>query len=162
MEIINEPELKELDSQTVAYVSFVGNYMGNSQVFKELFDKLCGWAGPKQLIGPDTIFLSSYQDDPNITPPDKMRLEVCMTIKDDVEVEGDTNKKQLPGGKYVVMRAELTGAEEYGPAWNKVVEWVNQNNHEIDMTRPSYEIYLNNPEEHPEKHHILDICMSVK
>jgi AraC family transcriptional regulator len=36
------------------------------------------------------------------------------------------------------------------------------NNYEVDMSRPSYEIYLNNPEEHPEKHHIINICMSVK
>ena len=162
MEIKNNPEIKELDGKTVAYVSFIGNYMGNAQVFKELFEKLCGWAGPKQLIGQDTIFLSSYQDDPKITPPDELKLEVCMTIKDDVEVEGDIKKKKLPGGKYAVMGAELTGAEEYGPAWNKLVEWMKENNLEIDMSRPSYEIYLNNPEEHPEKHHIVDICMSVK
>ncbi|MCK5509664.1 MAG: GyrI-like domain-containing protein [Desulfobacterales bacterium] len=60
------------------------------------------------------------------------------------------------------MHTELAGAEEYGPAWNVVVEWMENNNYEVDMSRPSYEIYLNNPEEHPEKHHIINICMSVK
>jgi AraC family transcriptional regulator len=30
------------------------------------------------------------------------------------------------------------------------------------MTRPSYELYLNNPDEHPEKHNIVEICLSVK
>ena len=162
MEIMNGPEIKELDEKTVAYVSFVGNYVGKTQVFKELFGKLCGWAGAKQLLGQGTVFLSSYPDDPNVTPPDKLRLEVCMVINDDVEVEGDVQKKKLPGGKYAVLRAELAGAEEYMQAWGKVIEWMEQNNHEIDMSRPSYEIYLNNPEEHPQKHHILDICMSIK
>ena len=57
---------------------------------------------------------------------------------------------------------ELTGAEEYGLAWDTVVEWIERNNYEVDMSRPSYKIYLNNPEEHPEKHHIVDICRSVK
>jgi AraC family transcriptional regulator len=85
-----------------------------------------------------------------------------MTIEDDVEVEGEINKKKLPGGKCVVMRVELTGAEEYGPAWEKIVEWVMQNNLEIDISRPSYEIYFNSPEEHPQGHHIFDICMAVK
>ena len=47
-------------------------------------------------------------------------------------------------------------------AWDTVVEWIERNNYEVDMSRPSYEIYLNNPEEHPEKHHIIDICRSVK
>ena len=162
MEIKNNPEIKELGGKTVAYVPFKGNYLNNSKVFKDLIEKLYEWAGPKGLITPDSILLSSYQDDCKITPPDELKLEVCMTIKADVEVEGDIKKKVLPGGKYVVMRAELKGAEEYGPAWDKLVEWIKENNLEIDLSRPSYEIYLNNPEEHPEKHHIVDICRSVK
>lgn len=158
----NEPEIRELTERQVAFVSFTGNYMGNPQIFADLFDKLCGWAGPKGLITQSTVFLSSYQDDPNITPPDELKLELCMSIPPDTEVGGDVQKKVLPGGKYSVMNAELTGPEEYGPAWNAVVEWIEKNNFEIDMSRPSYEIYLNNPEEHPEKHHIIDICMSIK
>lgn len=158
----NKPEIKQLEEKTVAYVSFTGNYLGNSKVFKDLIEKLYGWAGPKGLITSDSILLSSYQDDPKTTPPDELRLEICMTIKEDVEAEGDIKKKILPGGKYVVMHAELKGAEEYGPAWGQVVEWMKENNVEIDMSRPSYEIYLCKPEEHPEKHHIIDICMSAK
>jgi AraC family transcriptional regulator len=155
------PKLKELKERQVAFVSFKGNYMGNTQVFQDLFHKLCGWAGPKGLLTPETVILSSYQDDPNTTPPDELTLELCMSISDGVQVEGDIKKKVLSGGKYVVMHAELTGPEEYGQAWNTVVEWMLKNGYEIDMSRPSYEIYLNNPEEHPEKLHIIDICMSA-
>lgn len=162
MEIINEPEITELEERTVACVSFVGNYVGKVEVFAELFGKLGNWAGPKQLMGPDTLFMSAYYDDPGVTPPEELKLDACMTINDDVEVEGEIKKQKLPGGKYVVMHAELTGAEEYAPAWENIVEWLMRNNLEIDMSRASYEIYLNDPEEHPEKHHILDICMPVK
>ncbi|MDW7731448.1 MAG: GyrI-like domain-containing protein [Methanolobus sp.] len=162
MEIINKPEITEIEERNVAYVSFVGNYLGNAKVFEDLFGKLFNWAGPKHLMGPDTLLMSAYYDDPGVTPPEELKLDVCMTIEDDIEVEGEIQKKKLPGGKYVVMRAELTGPEEYGPAWEKVVEWLIQNNLEIDMSRASYEIYLNSPEEHPEKHHILDICMPVR
>ena len=162
MEIVNKPEIKELEEKNVVCVSFVGNYIGNAEVFKDLFGKLCGWAGPKQLINKDTVFISAYYDDPNTTPPEELKLDVCMTTNDDVEVEGEIKKKKLPGGKYVVMRAELTGPEEYGPAWTEIVEWLKQNNLEIDISRASYEIYLNDPNEHPKGHHILDICMGVK
>ncbi|WP_319506775.1 GyrI-like domain-containing protein [uncultured Methanolobus sp.] len=162
MEIINEPEITKIEERNVACVSFVGNYMENVKVFEDLFGKLGSWAGPKKLIGPDTLFMSAYYDDPGVTPPEELKLDVCMTIEGDIEVEGEVKKKMLPGGKYVVMRAELRGAEEYGPAWEKVVDWLVQNKLEIDMSRASYEIYLNSPEEHPEKHHILDICMPVK
>ncbi len=159
---IGQIKVKELKARPVAYISFIGNYMGNVQVFSDLFNKLCEWAGPKKLIGPDTVFSSAYYDDPNITPPDELRLDVCINIPEDASVDGEIQKQVLSGGKYVVMNSELSGPEEYGPAWNAVVEWMQQNSYEIDMTRPSYEIYLNNPEEHPEKHHIIDICMSAK
>ncbi|MDY6950131.1 MAG: GyrI-like domain-containing protein [Thermodesulfobacteriota bacterium] len=156
------PKIVELAERPVAFVSFTGNYIGNPQIFGELFGKLCGWAGPKGLISPTSVFLSAYQDDPRTTQPDELRLDVCMSIPEETEVDGDVQKRALPGGTYALMHSELTGPEEYGPAWTAVVEWVNQSSHEIDMSRPSYEIYLNNPEEHPEKHHIVDICMSVK
>ena len=162
LEVLIEPVMKNIEERTVVYVSFVGNYVGKTEVFAELFGKLFNWAGPKKLIGPDTLFLSTYYDDPGVTPPEELKLDVCMTIEDNVEVEGEVKKKKLPGGKYVLMRAELTGAEEYGPAWEKVVEWLIQNKLEMDMSRPGYEIYLNSPDEHPEKHHIIDICMPVK
>jgi AraC family transcriptional regulator len=69
------PKIEELTERTVAFVSYTGNYMGNPQIFKDLFNKLCGWAGPKGLISPKSVFLSSYQDDPKITPPDELKLD---------------------------------------------------------------------------------------
>jgi len=157
-----ETSIQELAPRQVAFVSFVGNYMGKPEIFGGLFGKLAGWAGPKGLMTPETVYLSSYQDDPRVTPPDELTLEVCMSIPEDAEVEGEIQKKVLPGGTYAVMHAELTGPEDYGPAWNAVVEWMEGSEYELDMSRPCYEIYLNDPEKHPEKHHIIDICMSVK
>jgi len=87
---------------------------------------------------------------------------LCMSIPEGTRTEGDIQRKVLPGGEYAVMHAELAGPEEYETAWLAVVEWMKENSYEVDMLRPCYEIYLNNPEEHPGKHHIVDICMSVK
>ncbi|WP_321431015.1 GyrI-like domain-containing protein [uncultured Methanolobus sp.] len=163
LEILKEPSITEIEERTVAYVSFTGNYLGNAEVFSELFGKLFNWVAPKQeqLTGPDTVMLSAYYDDPAVTPPDKLKLEVCMSIPEEAEVEGEIKKKKLPGGKYVILSVELTGPEEYAAAWEKVVKWLIQNNLEIDMSRASYEVYLNSPEEHPKGHHIVDICMPV-
>jgi AraC family transcriptional regulator len=91
-----------------------------------------------------------------------MTLEVCIDIPQDTEVEGEIKKKIMPWWKYAVLHTELTNPKEYWPAWIKVVDRIKENNMEIDMSRPSYEFYLNNPEEHPKKHHIVDICMSIK
>ncbi|MBT4723268.1 GyrI-like domain-containing protein [Candidatus Falkowbacteria bacterium] len=154
--------LTELPEKKVACVSFQGNYVANPEVFKNLFEKLCGWAGPKGLLNQKVEMLSSYQDDPHVTPPEKLRVDVCLVVEGDIEVDGEVSMKTLPGGKYLVMSAELDGPEEYGLAWQKVVDWANENSYVLDMSRPSYEIYKNEPQSHPEGHHLLDVCLSVK
>jgi AraC family transcriptional regulator len=159
---VEQPTIKEMPEREVAFVSFTGNYIGNSQIFADLFSKLYDWAVPKGLITPESLFLSSYENDPRTTPLDQLKLDACMSIPQGTEVDEDIQKKVLPGGQYAVMYTELSGPDEYGPVWDAVVAWSEKNNYEIDLTRPSYEIYLNNPEEHPKKHHILDICLSVK
>ncbi len=147
------PEIKELSERRVACVSYKGNFVGKPQVFKRLFRLLGQWAKPKGLIPSELVFLASYADDPETTPLDKLRLDACMTIPESTDVDdANVHEKMLPSGTYTVMRAELAGPPEYEPAWNAVVEWVEQHHYEMDRTRPCYEVYLNNPDEYPEKH----------
>ncbi len=156
------PEIRELPERLVAAVSYKGNFVGNPQVFADLFGKLCGWAGPKGLITAETVFLSSYRDDPETTPLDELRVDVCMTIAEGTETAGDVQSKTLPGGRYVVMRAEVSSPEGFGEVWYEIADWAKKNGCEMDMSRPCYEVYLNNAEEHPEKLHIIDVCLSVR
>ena len=158
----DRPQIKELSERWVAFISYTGNYIGNPQIFEDLFKRLGAWAGVKGLITPRSVFLSAYYDDPNITPPDELKLDACMSIPEEVHVDEDVQKKLLPGGKYAVMHCELANPEDFETAWNQVVGWAEENNCRIDLLRPSYEIYLNNPEEHPDKLHLINICLSVK
>lgn len=84
-----------------------------------------------------------------------------LSIPEGTNVDGDIREKLLPGGSYAVMRAELTEPAEFEAAWNALVDWVEKGDYELDWSRPSYEVYINNPEDHSEKHHILDLCLSV-
>jgi AraC family transcriptional regulator len=159
--LTKEPELLELPERLVACVSYTGNYVGNAALFERLFTRLGSWANEKGLITAETVFLSSYENDPRTTPPYDLRLDVCMSITAGTEVDHDIQRKILPGGAYAVMHVELTRPEEYEAVWNIIVKWAEQHGHPADLSRPCYEIYLNNPEEHPHKHQILDICLSV-
>lgn len=160
--INEEPEIQELSERLVACVSFKGNFAGDTELFARLFGKLCAWAGPKGLISPESVFLSSYADDSRTTPPEELRLDVCMSIPEGTDVGDEVQEKRLPGGAYAVMHAELVDPKEYETAWIALVDWAEKGNYEVDPSRPSYEIYRNDPEEHPQKHHILDLCLSVK
>lgn len=156
-----EAEIKDLPQMNVAYVRNVGNYVNNPELFKRLFEKLYGWAGSKNLINADSTSLCVYYDDPQKTDPEKLKLDVCITIPEGTEVEGEIEKQVLPAGKFVVARMELK-SEEFMNAWMQLYsEWIPQNQQQPDE-RPCYEIYRNNAEEHPEKIHVVDLCAPIK
>lgn len=67
----------------------------------------------------------------------------------------------LTGGSYAVMHAGIADSKGFETAWTELVEWAQRNGHAPDEARPDYEIYLNNPEQHPQKHQIVDLCFGV-
>ena len=155
-------EVKDMPSMSVAYVRHIGPYKGDSELFKGLFGKLCGWAGPKGLIGKDSKFLSVYYDDPAVTDEKKLRCDVCMTVPEDTEVDGEITKQVLDGGKCAVARFEIKDPSEYEDAWKAVYkDWLPESGYQPD-DRPPFELYQNDPKEHPEGLHIVDICVPVK
>jgi len=51
---------------------------------------------------------------------------------------------------------------EYGDAWEKLVsEWMPAKGLNSDTDRMCYELYLNDPDKHPEKKHVVDICEPI-
>ena len=154
-------EVKELEPQNVAYVRHVGPYAGKEAVFEEMFNKLFMWAGPRGLVGPDTRVLSVYHDDPDVTYEDKLRTSGCITVPEGTEVAGEIGQMTVAGGQYAVARFEIT-TNRYGAAWDMLMgQWMPESGYQPD-DRQCYELYHNNPKEHPEGKQIVDICVPVK
>jgi len=154
-------EVKELPAMTVAYVRHVGDYKGNQELFGKLIGKLMKWAGPRGLLQEKNLqLLSVYYDDPEITDNDKLKLDVCITIPKNFKVDGEIGKMIISGGKYVVARFEIK-AKEFKDAWNLLYKnWLPNSGFQPD-DKPCYELYHNDPKEHPEGKHIVDICIPV-
>ena len=156
-----EVEIKDLSQMNVAYIHNIGNYVNNADLFKKLFERLCGWAGPKNLINSDTIFLAVYYDDPKKTEPEKLKMDLCMTVSEGTEAEGDIQTQVLPEGKFAISRCEFKESSEYGKAWDELYnKWILENEFQPDE-RPCYEIYRNDPKQHPEGLQIVDLCAPV-
>jgi AraC family transcriptional regulator len=155
-------EVKDMPSIHVAYIRHIGPYKGDTALFEDLFGRLCGWAGPRGLIKPpETQFLCVYYDDPDITPEEKLRVDVCMTVPEDTAVEGEVGAATIQGGKYAVGHFELL-PPEYEAAWASIMgHWLPQSGYQCD-DKPCYELYLNDPKQHPEGRCVVDICVPVK
>jgi AraC family transcriptional regulator len=157
-----EVEVKELPEQTVAYLRHIGPYATNEALFAEYIEKLFRWAGPRGLINfPKTQQLNVYHDDPDVTDEDKLRLSICLTIPPDTETDGEIGKMKIPGGKYAIARFEL-GGDQFEAAWNGLYGgWLPDSGYQ-PADGYCFEICHNNPKEHPEGKHIVDICIPVK
>ncbi|MCX7923164.1 MAG: AraC family transcriptional regulator [Clostridia bacterium] len=155
-------EVKEVNEMCVAYVRHIGPYKGDSTLFSKLFDKLFKWAGARDLIHfPETQTLTLYHDSPEITEEDKLRISVCLTVPEDTEVDGEIGKMTIPGGKYAIGHFELN-EDQYQDAWASMYgKWLPESGYQPD-DGACFEMYLNAPEEHPEKKHIVDIYVPIK
>lgn len=155
-------EVKQLAQKHVAYIRHVGPYAGKEEVFEQAFNKLMMWAGPRNLLRfPETEILSVYHDDPEITDESKLRTSCCITVPADTEVEGEVGKMELSGGAFAVAHLEIT-TDLYGQAWDMLMgQWMPESGYQPD-DRLCYELYYNNPKEHPEGKQIVDICVPVK
>lgn len=154
-------EVKDLPEQTVAYLRHTGPYQGNAELFGRLFGQLAQWAGARGLLGPNARFLSLYHDDPSVTESDKLRVMCCCVVPPDTQVGGEIGKTVVAGGRYAVGRFELT-QDGYGAAWEAMYGgWLPSSGFE-PADGPAMEVYLNDPNQHPEKKHLVEICIPVR
>jgi AraC family transcriptional regulator len=161
-ELNMEVRVEDLPEVTIAYIRHVGPYAGDSELFKGLFGRLFQWAGPRNLLRfPETQILSIYHDDPHVTDEAKLRTSVGITVAGETEVSGEIGKMQMPAGRYAQARFELE-PHQYEAAWNTVYGgWLPDSGYQPADGLP-FERYLNNPDDHPQGKHIVEICMPVK
>lgn len=154
--------VKNLPEMPVVYVRHIGPYQGDAELFRRLIDKLMTWAGSRSLLRfPETEMMSIYHDDPEVTDENKLRVSMAITVPPETQVDGEIGKMTLAGGAYALARFELA-ADEYQDAWDAVLGgWLPTSGYQPD-DRPSLEIYRNDPDEHPEKKCVVDICLPVK
>ena len=154
-----QAEVKELPERFVACIRHVGPYPEICKAIEKIFQ----WAGPKGLIQfPKTEVLAVYHDNPEEVAAVELRSDACITVPEGTIADGDVKTMKIPGGTFAAAHVEIDQSE-YGEAWDKLIgEWIPGNGCTPDCERLCYELYLNNPEEHPEKKHIVDICEPVK
>ncbi|MFW5489749.1 MAG: AraC family transcriptional regulator [Desulfovibrio sp.] len=131
-------EIKQMKKNQVAFIRHTGPYAE----CRTAWEALCNWAGPKGLFGPDTRFIGACYDDPSITAPEKIRMDVCLTLSRPVEPEGQVGLQEIGGFECAVYlhkgpyeQLEKVYAELFG-------QWLPQSGREA-QGGPSYEVYLN-------------------
>lgn len=156
-EHLMDVRIKHMPEIQVVFVRHTGPYVECHPAW----EALCAWAGPKRLIHDSTQFIGICYDSPCITAPENLRMDACMTVSGDIPAEGKVGV-QIIGGfdcashlyKGPYENLEQTYAEIFG-------KWLPQSGREA-QGGPSYEVYLNSPDETAPEDLLTEIRIPLK
>jgi AraC family transcriptional regulator len=149
--------IETLPARRVAFIRHVGPY---DQVGTG-FQKLGNWAGRRGVFGPGTVMLGVCHDDPDVTAPEKLRYDCCVTVGDDVGPEGEVGVQVLEGGEHAMLthRGPYSGLAD---AWRWLYGvWLPGSGRE-PRHAPPFEVYHNTPQEVPPEGLVTDICVPLE
>jgi len=150
-------EVREMPEYNVAYVRKLGPY--GKETCEQAFGELMQWAGPKGYLSSGTM-LGVYWDNPEITPPEKCRVDACVSVPHGTVPERQIALQTIIGGSYAVCHFEIQG-DSFQQAWEDAFAWLVNSSYECDE-KPCYELYHNNASDHPEGKWVFDICIPLK
>jgi AraC family transcriptional regulator len=133
-------EVKELAPMRFVFLRHVGPY---NQV-GGTWGRLMSWAGRHGLLGPGMKLLGLVHDDPDVTPPDKVRYDAAVTVSRPVQPEGEFGVMEIPGGSYAVY-THKGPYEGLGKAYQRIYGgWLPQSGRAL-RDSPPFEEYVNSP-----------------
>lgn len=133
--------IKTIQPMRVAFMRHVGPYNECGKAWDQLLPRL----GKDGVLGGGTMFLGLCHDDPEITPPEKVRYDACVTVDEAYQPEGEIGLQTIPGGEYAVM-THFGPYSKLGESYNKLLgQWLPRSGREL-RSSPCFEVYLNSPE----------------
>lgn len=149
--------VKTLPEMLVAYVRHVGPYVECGKAW----GSLCGWAGPRGLLGPDARFVGLSHDDPESTPPDKVRYDACVTVPDGTAAEGVVGVKTVGGGEYAAVLHKGPYERLHETYAGLCGVWGPGSGREFGPGA-CLEFYLNDPQTTPPEELLTEVCVPLE
>lgn len=150
-------KIEKFDPLKVAYMRHHGPY----ETCHETWLRFNQWCLARKAYGPDILVIGVSWDDPEKTPPEKIRYDCCITVDDDFEPDDQVQVQALRGGDFAsfTLKGSYT---QIAPAFRKLfTEWLPQSGYEYEMA-PCWEIYRTDPGKTPEDENITDILIPIK
>ncbi len=147
-------EVREMPELKLAYTRYTGPY--GSEGMKAVFEKTVEWGISKGLLDTGKV-VGIYLDDPSHVDASDCRTDVCITISQDIELDGCMKLQTIPAGLYAVYHCEVADGNFEEP-WNDIFEeWLPVSEYEF-ANAPCYELYHSCSEDNC----VVDICVPVK
>ena len=149
--------IKTVPERRVAFVRHIGPYNECGSAWSSL----CTHLGAEGRLGPGAEYIGLSHDDPDATPPDKLRYDACVTIGEDYEPTGEIGVQAVGGGVYAVTTHHGPYDKLYETYAELCGQWIPTHERTI-RAEPSLEIYLNDPESTPPEELLTDIHLPIE
>ncbi|MDR2996393.1 MAG: AraC family transcriptional regulator [Bacillus cereus] len=156
-------EIVSADDINVAYIRHIGTYEELTIAFPKMIEKLFHYAAEENChVFEDTKVLTIYHDHHEFTEDNHLRTSLCITIPNESAVEtNDIGIMVIPSGRYAVGHFEIS-QDKYKGAWDFLYgEWLPNSGYKPRDLYP-FEMYKNDPRQHPENKHIVDIYVPIE
>lgn len=145
---------KRFDKGVLAYIRVTGPYGEN---YEPAVKKLYQWAETEGIEDAPNLFI--YHDNPEVTPADKCRTDICLLLSHQVQIAGEVELQAFTGGSYATTRKTITDKSQYAPAWNEHIAQLIELGLEMD-DRPCFELYHSYDKEKGVAD--VSLCSSIK
>ena len=139
-----EVRIEHRPAFTVAYVREYGPFL---QSAAKAWERLSAWLAQSRVVDGQTDFLAMMHDDPETTPPERLRYDACVTVPAGFTSQDMVEVQEVPAGDYAVA-LHVGPYETLGQTWGALMPWLEQSGREFDP-RPCFEIYRNDPRSTP-------------
>lgn len=155
-ELMYKVEMKEHDDIRLVGVEHKGDYMEVGKAFEALL----GVVFANNLYTPDMQMIGIYRDDPDIVPVEDLRSVACLSVPEGFQTPAPLKDFDLKGGSYAVLTHQGPYADMAKAYRWFFGEWLLSSGKDL-ATRPSFELYLNNPRDVPPQQLLTEIWLPL-
>jgi AraC family transcriptional regulator len=140
----------------LAFVRHVGPFEGVGSAWQ----KLMAWAGRSGLMGPAAELMGVIHDDPEITPPERLRYDAALVVNERVRPAGEVGIQEIPPGEYAATTHKGSYETLYRTYARLCGGWLPQSGREA-RSAPSLELYRNTPSNTPPDELLTEIYLPL-
>lgn len=145
-------EFQQMKPMRVAFMRHVGPYGEVGKTWEQFLTIM----GKDGYLGDNPMMFGICHDDPEVTPPAKIRYDACLTVGEDFEPRGEIGVQTVAGGEYA-MTTHTGSYNQLGRTYSEFLgQWLPRSGYEL-RDDPCFEVYLNDPHSTPPEELLTDI-----
>lgn len=149
--------VEELAPLRVAFMRHTGPYDECGRTWERFVPRM----GAQGWIGADTQLFAVCHDDPDLVSPEKIRYDVCVSVDESFEPEGEVGVQLIPGGPHA-MATHHGPYEQLGAIYLQLFGCWLPRSGRVTRPLPCREVYLNDPESTEPEELLTDIYIPLE